>query len=44
MHDELSAAEARLWGVRTRDKNACVVNDHGDGHGLLSWEVDESVS
>ena len=42
MHDKLSAAEARLWGVRTRDENACVVNDHGDG--LLSWEVDESVS
>ena len=41
MHDELSAAEARLRSVRTRDENACVVNDHGDG--LLSWEVDESV-
>ena len=42
MHDELSAAEARLQGMRTRDENACVVNDHGDG--LLNWEVDESVS
>ena len=42
MHDEFSAAEDRLWGARTRDENACVVNDHGDG--LLSWEVDESVS
>ena len=42
MYDELSAAEARLRGVRTRDKNACVVDDHGDG--LLNWEVDESVS
>ena len=42
MHDKLSAAEARLRGVRTRDENACVVNDHGDGP--LSWEVDESVS
>ena len=42
MHDELFAAEARLRGVRIRDENACVVNDHGDG--LLSWEVDESVS
>ena len=29
MHDELSAAEARLRGVRTREENACVVNDHG---------------
>ena len=42
MHDGLSAAEARRRGVRTRDENACVVNDYGDG--LLSWEVDESVS
>ena len=42
MHNELSAAEARLRGVRTGDENACVVNDHGDG--LLSWKVDESVS
>ena len=42
MHNELSAAEASLRGVRTPDENACVVNDHGDG--LLSWEVDESVS
>ena len=42
MHDELSTAEARLRGVRTRDKNAHGVNDHGGG--LLSWDVDESVS
>ena len=40
MHDELSAAEARLRGVRTRDKNARGVNDHGGG--LLSWKVRET--
>ena len=42
MHDELSAAEARLRGVCTQDKNEHGVNDHGGG--LLSWDVDESVS
>ena len=42
MHDKLSAAEARLRGVRTQDKKARGVNDHGGG--LLSWDVDESVS
>ena len=41
MHDELSMAEVKLWGLPTWNKNACVVNGHGDG--LLGWEDDECV-
>ena len=39
MRDKLSAAEARLRGLPTRNENDCVVNGRGDGP--LSWEVDE---
>ena len=42
MRDELSAVEAKLRSLPTRNESACVVNGHEDG--LLGWEDDECVS
>ena len=41
LRDELSATEAKLRSLPTRNENACVVNGHGDG--LLGWEDGECV-